>query len=296
MILDFGIYPWEWRIKVKINKDTPTIEFAKAYLELAKTRWFLFFVLQICASATGIMAFILQWSAISIAFVTGLLTVACYVMRWRSDSYKWVGESIKRDAELEEGLGWKLGPHYKTDLIASLPNSVKVILENIKSDEPYYSSINPDPIKRLIENTEECSWWSKHLTKKMYTYMNVLCVIFICLILLSIFLTWEQIVIGKFTEIISKTIITALVFYITAGLFKLSIDYRVFSDESEKVELKAKLMLKSENLDMIEALTLLNTYQFSRARAPLIPDWIYNKNRYNLNELWKSYCSDVEIK
>jgi hypothetical protein len=42
----------------------------------------------------------------------------------------------------------------------------------------------------------------------------------------------------------------------------------------------------------MDAMRLYNEFHLDRASAPLVPDWIYDRNKKHLNEVWKDYRTD----
>jgi len=62
-----------------------------------------------------------------------------------------------------------------------------------------------------------------------------------------------------------------------------------FSKKAAQVEKETDHLLGYTYIDAVQAIELTHEYQLARAAAPLIPIWVYNSMRSELNDLWAEY-------
>ncbi len=257
----------------------------QAQFELAKTWLTLAIGSGICILVIDILViFFSQLSAV-LAFVAAILVVFDAIFIWQSDRLRENAETTLRKFEMLNSLGWEISSREIANILAAAPNSVK---SAARSDEKYsyFASDKDKGAKKLLENLEESSWWSKHQAKRMSKYIGIVGIIMMFLAFASLIISLQNALSAITDEIIARIIISVIVFMFSGGYVRLAFDYHLFASQANKAEESAfQLRSKSDVLE-IEAIKLLHDYQIDRANSPLIPSWLWRIMSKELNELW----------
>ncbi|WP_054695798.1 hypothetical protein [Geotalea toluenoxydans] len=153
-------------------------------------------------------------------------------------------------------------------------------------DDTYFSDNSEFGAQKAMKNLEESSWWSKHLSKTMFTIYFVMIIAVSLLSLMALFVSLNSKIDAAYIPKVSKIVMSSIMVLFSIGSLKLMMGYLKFHRKAETIETAAKLKQKHTDLSEIEALRLWNEYHISRAFVPLIPDKIWKLRQKRLNELW----------
>jgi hypothetical protein len=142
--------------------------------------------------------------------------------------------------------------------------------------------------KRALQNVQESAWWSKHLAEKMWRFMLVVNFISLSLSVLLLLISVISVSSPETLSSVGRVVISALMLIFSLGLIRLTTSYHSFSQKTHRIEERAGEMLKGSPSE-IDALKLFTEYHLCRAAAPLLPDWVYERNRQYLNKLWNQF-------
>jgi hypothetical protein len=222
----------------------------------------------------------------SLSLLAALLSIGYVFTQWYSDRLKRVSDSVKRKFEMYDGLGWKLTPKEVSDLIVAVPE--KIINDaKIPSDEPFFDSDAPPSPQRVIQNLEESSWWTKHLADSMTKVTALVCAGIFAIASVTMVIALQTITNQTVVVILSKIIVSIIVFIFSGGYFRMSFEYFRLSKEAEKIEDRASKILSTRKITETVALKELHEYQIARSGAPPIPTWIWSIRQKRLNQAWK---------
>ena len=217
-------------------------------------------------------------------------TVTHSLLQWRADTLQGKADAITRQLELQDGFGWKISEQEKADL--SLEVSDKVKRKAYGTEEsPYFDSRQEVFARKAVENLKQSAWYTRHLARKMAKCVLMLCACAAVLALLSIFAIVFSPPLQRWGPNIGRIVIIVLVFMVAYGYLRLSFQYRSLSSQAEKSSNRASRLLEFEALTEIQAIRLLHEYQIARVMAPMIPDWLWNRTKDELNRLWKRQVS-----
>lgn len=218
-------------------------------------------------------------------------TVTHSLLQWRADTLQGKADAITRKLELQDGFGWKISEQERADLILEVSDKVKKKAYGTE-ESPYFDSRQEVFARRAIENLKQSSWYTRHLAKKMAKYVFVLCASAVALALLSTFIVIVfTSPLQRWGPNIGRIVIIVLVFMVAYGYLRLGFQYRLLSSQAEKSSNRASQLLELETLTGIQAVRLLHEYQIARATAPMIPDWLWNRTKDELNRLWVQQVS-----
>lgn len=248
------------------------------------------------AYAFGVITVI--WSGsinpIILIIIIAALTLATEVLQWVSDRTKDIAEDLRRKLDLKDSFGWEITKQELADLSARRNEPVS----SARVTEQYFASKKvPGPI-RAAENIRETAWWSKQLASTAGRVTTVITVLLsggaLILLISSILLTTNIEAIRN----VANTVISTLLLVFSLGLARRIEGYYTFSRDAGRVVEQANALLNSTDVREADAIKLAYIYFIARAKAPLIPGWIYggisirgrriyNGQRDRLNEIWR---------
>ena len=205
---------------------------------------------------------------------------------------------MRRKLDMQNGLGWAVADHDVADLLLKTPSSVKNVAKGEVAKEPYFAStLEPGP-RRLLEITRESSWWSRHLARKLALFcwgtffvatILSLAGLFVSLQIASATMSPGR---GPTFATIARVVTSVLTLVLSLGTVKLALAYGDFEKKSAKIEESASRSIHASEASEIDAIKTAHEYTLARACAPMIPEWIWQWNRDELNALWsKLKCS-----
>jgi hypothetical protein len=256
-------------------------------------RWYLaYLACQFCVLVLAVIFIFVQMNPNTVA-VTGFLAIlAAECLRWNSDYWKSHGEWAKRMWEMVDGLGVRLDGKDVADWLAARPRG---FLMDVTSDEMQGSEFDSHRAKgpvRVVENTRESAWWSKHESQRMVALLaTVLALVvlasFVALILSIASLSRaEAKQSGSLAQNIGVIVCSVLGFVVSVNLMRLLADFHMFASNAENIFRRCDRALESPSLEECDALSIMHDYQVARNSAPLLPTFIWRLRRAHLREQW----------
>ena len=222
--------------------------------------------------------------------LAAILTIIHSLLQWRADTLQGKAEGIKRKFEFQDGLGWKISEQEKVDLMLEISSKVKKAAYGTE-DSPYFDSRQEASTRRAVENLKQSAWYTRYLAKEMAKYVLVLSTLVFLVFLLFVFMALLSPLLQQWGATLGRIVITVLALTIAYGYLRLGFQYRSLSSQAEKASNGASQLLELETLTEIQAIRLLHEYQIARVTAPMIPDWLWNRTKDELNRLWKQQVS-----
>ena len=225
-------------------------------------------------------ASISKWLALA-AFILQLLIVAA---RHRSTAHYSMGESVRRPAVLQNGLGTKPAALQLAKITARYGISF--------SGEPitggtYYESKTPPSLKRLLEITQESAFWTAELAERMAALLRVLIMIVAVILVIALVTALEAGLPVANGELIAKVVMATVTVWCTGDVFALWLKYESLASGVQRVLTDCEAMLSHSEIGY-EAAVAFGEYNCALAAGPVIPDFIYEMNRNRLNVAWES--------
>lgn len=252
----------------------------------SKRWWGIGIGLQLIVVAINIIIVLAENLSQPLSLLAALLSIGYVFTQWHADRLKRISDSVKRKFELYDGLGWKLTPKETSDLIVSVPE--KIINDaKIPLKEPFFDSSDPPSARRLIQNLEESSWWTKHLADSMMKITALLCAGIFAIATTTLIIGLQTITDQAIAVSLSKVIVSIIVFIFSGGYFRISFEYFRLATEAEKIEDRANKLLSAGKISETVALKELHEYQIVRSGAPQIPTWIWSFRQKRLNQAWR---------
>ncbi len=217
--------------------------------------------------------------------LAAILTVIHSLLQWRADILRGKAEAMKRKLEFQDGLGWKISEQEKADLILEVSNTVKKAGFGTE-DSTYFDSREDVSARRAVENLNQSAWYTKHLARKMSGFLFTLSAISLGLFVLTL-VVFHSLPFQRWEATVGRILVTVVALLIAYGYLRIGFQYRSLSSQAENANESASRLLDLETLTEIQAIRILHEYQIARAMAPLIPDWLWKREKTELNRLWE---------
>lgn len=273
----------------ELKHDPVTL--CERFYSQAKSWWGASLICKFVVIAFGASALYFSLLSKTVPFLVFILTITSEWFVWRSDKDKSTAESLRRKLDFRDSFEWEISKADISDILARTSTSFRSTLPPEGQREPYFACSDKDIPIRAIKNIQESAWWNKHLSEKMGRY------IFIATLLTVVgsvgFLIGSISTIDNFDTLssIGRVVTSVLMIILSLGLIRLTFAYYEFNRKSQRLEERTIEYLRHGCTEM-DAMRLYNEFHLDRASAPLVPDWIYDRNKKHLNEVWKDYRTD----
>ncbi len=253
----------------------------------AAKRWWTFAVgARLLAVGVSVVSIFVPQFVGLLALTAGILTIAYSLLKWRADVLHGTAEAILRQIEYSDGLGWAITGKEVFDIKMRVPDGIRQ--NTAVGDNTYYASSTTNSPRRLIENLEESACFTKHQARYMFQIVLTFAVVVFAIAVVTLIVALQRGVAQPISTQIARIVITAIVFVFSAGYIRLAHRYQRFSTQADRIDDRAHALLKA-TLTEIEAVKLLHDYQILRAKAPLLPSWLWRLRESELNKLWEAH-------
>lgn len=176
-----------------------------------------------------------------------------------------------------------------SDLIVNCPARLRRRLPS-SGDDNYFASEDEIGPVRALQNLQESSWWSKHLTKRMSYITSAVGAAFFGVSLLVLLISINTVSDFDRLTSIGRVVTSAMMLVLSLGIFRLTLGYYSFGKKAERIEEESMRLLKS-GPNELSAVKAWQEYHVARASAPLIPSLLWKWMNKDLNDAWRDYRS-----
>jgi hypothetical protein len=268
---------------------------ARALDDCAKWWWGASLTLKALGFATGILIF-LPVAQEPLPFLVAAFTILAELTTVRSDSLKGMAQGVRRKLDLQDSFGWEIPSTEFSDLLVRCPQSVKARAQRDNATAPYFASTEPAGPTRALHNMGESAWWTKHLAESMAricTTALVLGVIGALVVLIIALQTLHE----HTAQVNTARIVTGfLMLLLSTGLIKLMLGYSSLAKKAGSSEAAACRLLQTQQPEQLDAFRVMYEYHVDRAAALIIPTWIWNLRRNELNHIWATHRATPAVK
>lgn len=223
-----------------------------------------------------------------VPFVVAVCTVLAEFCLYRSDAIKSTAQQFRRKLDLQDGLGWQIPNRDLSDLLVRCSSWVKKRARTHRITEPYFASTDPPGPARALRNVSESAWWTKHLSERMATYCWSTVILGVIGSFASLIVTLQATSTHTAQVNVARIVTAFLMLFLSLGLIKLAIGYSSLSKNSASSEAAAERALQTTP-EELAAFKVMYDYLLNRAAGPLIPTWIWNMRKDELNQTWKEH-------
>jgi hypothetical protein len=271
-----------------VSTPSPLRGILSAWFSRAKLCWGVGLGAQLVASLVGAVSVLANQASLELALLVGIVACIAAIAVWRSEILRSRAESLLRHVELEDAFGWTVEPKILADTVSSaIALRDKVTTRGREQGEFFRSTPAAGP-RRGLENLRESAWWTQHLASFMGRSAAAAVIILGLTSLWSLLLAASAI--GTTGPLALSNIVTAvLAIVLTANLVRLPFDYFALAAAGREYDRKASDALVRGDLSESDVLRMVTDYQLERAKAPLLPDWVWRLRRESLNVIWNTY-------
>jgi hypothetical protein len=229
------------------------------------------------------------------AVIAFLAVLATETVRWRSDCWKSEGEAALRKWEMADGLDVAVDRTYIADWLAAKPKGFLADVNDADVQGSEFDSGQTHGPLRVVKNTQESAWWSKHLSNRMVVYLSVILLLIIVAAFIALTLC-----IGSLKNASAQPNITVvqnvggilcsvLVFVFSINIVRLLMEFWTFAMEAKEILNRCAGLLGRSDLTERNALSVLHDYQTARSSAPLLPTFVWKFHCNHLREQWTDF-------
>jgi len=263
----------------------------RAEYTVAKRWWGTAILLQFAAMLIGFSTNVFVssiWSVWSTAVVL-LLSVLVYVCKLKFEATYKLAEKARRLVILESGLGWRIPAKLQAELKPRFGKVARSVAQGIEeAPEPYYTADLQTGPRKLATDQQE----SAFLTWNLYRRASDLTLMLLTVLLLFLFIAGYA-ALTSFASLQARVIVAKFVsafvmFLLTVEAFNIFWKYKALAAEVQRIDDKLETLLCDEGLPAVEdVLRVVHEYDCLLLTAPPVPDFLYVRYRYELNDLWQ---------
>ncbi len=252
----------------------------------SKWRWGLGVALEALAVLAGAACVLLSVAAPWAGIAVTVVALAGSLLRWWADLWRRHAERLLRAKELRDGLEWPVDPKMFADIRATYASLTRRAETRQAEQSEFYDTTEAASPRRLLEMMRESTWWSERLARFAFQLSLALVAL---LIIASLYagLPVIQAFSGTadFSQLVSLyTALICLLF--SCDLGRLFVGYAEFAAEARDAYSRLNSLASQPAPPEAAVLSVVLEYQFARAEAPPIPDWLWRRRRETLNQTW----------
>lgn len=263
-------------------------KFQTAEYILAKRYAAAFWIVQIILLCSAVVFAIYPLDILVCTITVFIAAIVVAFLSYKSDKHKSNAEKAKRKHEFSDAFGILPSKLDLASLECDIPeNTISRVSNELLEGVAYYTK-EQEGGKRALEELHESAWFSLNLANNCKNFLGV--ALLLILVFAYIFGTYfaeygESVASAKMA---SKIVSVILLFIISSGLLSNLLGYYNFAKICDNITSSAEKMLDQEKAERIYVIMLMSEYQLYRAQAPMIPTFLWRKNRKRLNEIWKN--------
>lgn len=260
----------------------------RAQFDAAKRWWAVAVICQLTVVTIGIISMFTNMVATWLGLLGAMLTIAYVLSQWQSDQLRNTADTILRKLEMYDGLGWPITSREIADLLLTVPKLVKA-KSGVPDTKDYFVSATPQSPLRVLENLDESTWMTKHQARRIAQSVFWLSGGIFVVAFFALITTIQNAVNQTVANNIAQITITVIVFMFSGGYVRLAFNYHQLAMQAEKIGEESYRLIKEPGVSEIQTAKLLHDYQIIRAKAPMLPNWLWQQMEQELNELWQQH-------
>lgn len=264
-------------------------DISEYFFDKSKRWWNATWYLKLAAFAFGLFTTLFPSFSLAGIFLVATVSFASEVCNILSNKYKGSAESLRRKLDFCDSFGWEISNIETADVVVKLPQKIQMKILACTDPDDYFASRENSGTRRAMQNLQESSWWSKHLSEMMATYSLIGTITLVTFSIAALIASSLMISDSSQLTGISRLVIALLLLIVSLGLIPLTINYRTFHRKAVESEKMATSLLQSNPVNEIQAIKAFNEYHLARASAPLIPTFLWKIKNKSLNKAWDRF-------
>jgi len=267
------------------KSELKVIGLYRAEFELAKSSEFKSWLCQLVMAATAFLS-IFTNSEFIVYPATIVALLAAFFDKWfsyQSRQQKDIAERARRLLLIVNGLGYQISKKELVDLFTKF--SVSETSGKKWENKDYFQSTDKIGYVRLSHLLQESAFFSKYLYAESAKFSWALFSVLFLLSLITLFVL-PILPSASWSIAIAKVIGIILMFLVSIDLFGRALEYTETTNSVRQTDDRLE-NLRGGDINEHDVLLIFGDYNTTVAGAPLIPTFIYNRNKARLTELWK---------
>jgi len=259
-------------------------------------RWYAAYLLfQLAVLVFAIISIFAELNPNLSAVIAFLAVLATETVRWRSDCWKSEGQTALRKWETADGLGVPVDMAYIADWLAAKPKGFLADVSDVEVRGSEFDSGQARGPLRVVRNTQESAWWSKHISSRMTAYLGFILLVIVVAAFLALTFSIGALKkaniqqIGTVVQNVGGILCSVLVFIFSINVVRLLMEFWTFATEAKEILVRCGELLKRPDLVERDALSVLHDYQTARNAAPLLPTFVWKLHGNHLREQWAHF-------
>ncbi len=225
------------------------------------------------------------WSLV-LATASLFLLFGSWVLKGSYSAAKQIAEEGRRAYVLVDGLGYELKGKRRTDLLERLPRIAAQ--SNQETSEEYFSNAEGQGLARVLKNTQESAFWTRHLAGDSAFSENFQTVV-MALCAFGIFLGCVCIDLKETRLKVAQCAVLVIAGMITRDNISRSIAYTQAKNDAALIDER----LENESLDSLSpqdqlavVALVLGDYNALASGMPVLSKKLHTRRKEELNKLW----------
>ena len=210
------------------------------------------------------------------AIVALLLVAGGMALRAWSDAIRGDADALHRANELSRGLGYPVPPRMVSDLHHQYSKLGSAARKRQRDQAEYYGADRSPSAALLAAMLRESAWWTSRLATTARNRILVAALIGLSAPVGVLLSDLDQVV-RAYGALACGVMLV--------DLFSLGWRYERLRASSKR-SFEAFDRVDMEKIEDRDAIILAANYQIARASGPLVPDWLWKRQRKRLQEAW----------
>jgi uncharacterized membrane protein YqjE len=263
----------------------------------AATLWYRALGLEVLSSVlAAIVAFTAVTGDLALYGTLGVvaLLALAYGARLYAEDVHETAQTIRRQAALSDGLGWKIEPiqlqEWRRKAGVKL---LKRIADEPRSDDYYATDESTGP-RRMAEMTRESAFYTRHLDLTMRGWLTVALGVVAIVVIILMYLVLATPRAAALGSLVAQVVTTVVL--IAIGLDAVGWWLRLSRQASAIREIERgldRLLAKPES-EEADVLRLVAEYDCELANSIPIHSWVFNRRHDEIQELWNERTAGTE--
>lgn len=235
-----------------------------------------------------------KYSAIAPLVVAALAALGFWLKR-KYENIRSYAEEVRRATFLMVGIDYHLSEKRRTELEKPFSRQAKEIAkQKIEDNKSYFATAAQHGPLKLFDMLQESAFWQYSLMEKAAKYTGWISYGFIFLVALALYFM-AFITTGPKQDWASELFVTIILVFLTTGMLHLRKTYSEIGDRIKMIDNEMESIRNSkQEPSLTNVLALIDEYNCLLMEAPVIPDFIYNWNKDELNAIWDKRKKEYE--
>jgi hypothetical protein len=271
------------------ERDVELLGMIRAEYSRAKTFVYWGYGFELVAAVAGVLVIRFvpdQYGALAALLVAAVATVG-YFFKRRYDAIRSYAEEARRVVVLMKGLDYRISEKKRAELEKPFSASARqVAKQKLEENRSYFSTTATYGPLKIFDMLQESAFWTHSLMEKAAKYAGGLSLGFVALVGLALYFM-AFVTTGLKQNWASDLFVATVLIFLTSGILLLRNAYVQIGAKITRIDDELEAIREAKHAPTVnEVLARLNEYDCRLMEAPVLPDFIYEWNKSELNAAW----------